>query len=577
MIHGIERVSKRQKRQWTAAQNVRARDEKEVLQQEVEGEGDDGEDERTAERAGGRRTDEDATSGALATLMMLSQSSEATLDDTEEMGTKSEHGRVESNIPGPPPPQPALIHKSAPMARSPALGPNTLLRAVIVGAAPPPADAGSSRSTNPAAPGSGKEPSRGGRGMGGRGGRSGGSGCSPVDNFAFSERWEPEEDHIILTMTASDAGPIHWKSVVEKLPGRTVSSARSRWLRIRKGRQVIEDGQEPQKRCHVCGKSTRGHTCEAKMMSDAALLLPPSVPPPREEAQAFTLLATRLGQETSGEEQAEPGELPPLPAPPAAAVPTNASYLRLTSIQHEYFPPLYPLALATASKASGDAGHVFLELSLRHPATPQATCAPSTAERMHACLLVQTDDAMWGSLDALAPSQLSSMWDGSSRDQLFTYLVDPQSGETTGVAGWSPYMRNTHPESLPEGATPGTWTHVEGRKIALMVSPSSITSGSYEKTYRWNTLGGRDFRIMICAEDRARYPEAICVTPAFRIMARSTLGKNAGKQVATLTLAPLPYGPMIPPQPPKRAPRVLEPKSQAAKPSEACLSEVTLV
>ena len=94
--------------------------------------------------------------------------------------------------------------------------------------------------------------------MGGRGGRSGGSGCSPVDNFAFSERWEPEEDHIILTMTASDAGPIHWKSVVEKLPGRTVSSARSRWLRIRKGRQVIEDGQEPQKRCHVCGKSTRG-------------------------------------------------------------------------------------------------------------------------------------------------------------------------------------------------------------------------------------------------------------------------------------------------------------------------------
>ena len=114
-------------------------------------------------------------------------------------------------------------------------------------------------------------------------------------------------------------------------------------------------------------------------------------------------------------------------------------------------------------------------------------------------------------------------------------------------------MRNTHPESLPEGATPGTWTHVEGKKIALMVHPWTVNSGAYAARHdRWNTLGGRNFRILVYAEDRARYPEAICVTPAFRIMARSTLGNNKGKQVARSDLQPLPYGPMVPPEPPAK-------------------------
>ena len=117
-------------------------------------------------------------------------------------------------------------------------------------------------------------------------------------------------------------------------------------------------------------------------------------------------------------------------------------------------------------------------------------------------------------------------------------------------------MRNTHPESLPEGATPGTWTHVEGRKIALMVNPCTISSGSYThaRGRGWNTLCGREFRILTYVDDRTRYPDAICVTPAFRIMARSTLGKpeSAGKQVAKVELPPLPYGPMVPPQPPKK-------------------------
>ena len=187
--------------------------------------------------------------------------------------------------------------------------------------------------------------------------------------------------------------------------------------------------------------------------------------------------------------------------------------------QYEHTPPNFPLALATATKKSGDAGHVILLLH---------NTGLVNNLNLHACILVQTDDKIWSTLGMRPTSQLAGMWDGN-RDQCFKYLVDAQTGEPTGVAGWPSHMRDLHPESLPGGATPGTWTHTEGQKIALMAYPSTISSGAYERNPKWNTLGGREFRILVYAEDRVAYPEVICVTPAFRIMSRSTLGKNAGK------------------------------------------------
>ena len=75
--------------------------------------------------------------------------------------------------------------------------------------------------------------------------------------------WAPEEDHIILEMHASE-GP-KWSKIVQRLPGRTVSSVRNRWQRIEKGRKLREMGKESKNRCHACGQLKRGHVCYAKM------------------------------------------------------------------------------------------------------------------------------------------------------------------------------------------------------------------------------------------------------------------------------------------------------------------------
>jgi len=75
--------------------------------------------------------------------------------------------------------------------------------------------------------------------------------------------WAPEEDHIILEMHASE-GP-KWSKIVQRLPGRTVSSVRNRWQRIEKGRKLREAGKESKNRCHSCGQLKRGHVCYAKM------------------------------------------------------------------------------------------------------------------------------------------------------------------------------------------------------------------------------------------------------------------------------------------------------------------------
>lgn len=75
--------------------------------------------------------------------------------------------------------------------------------------------------------------------------------------------WEPEEDQIIMEMLER-LGP-KWSKIVQRLPGRTVSSVRNRWQRIDKGRRLRESGQESKNRCQQCGKPKRGHVCMAKL------------------------------------------------------------------------------------------------------------------------------------------------------------------------------------------------------------------------------------------------------------------------------------------------------------------------
>ena len=264
----------------------------------------------------------------------------------------------------------------------------------------------------------------------------------------------------------------------------------------------------------------------------------------------------------------------PPPPPPSLASesgggrpssPTSNLTLQLTQVVHEYNPPDYPLALATATKESGDAGHVSLRPSLhRHSldGSTQPTSAHDHEMRLHACLLVQTDDTHWSTLETRPARELAQMWHPSYRNRLFTYIVD-EHGTPSGVAGCKVVMRAADPESLPEGKTPGTWTHIEGKAVALMVHPWTISSGGYKfhAHYEWNTLGGREFRILVYAEDSARFPEAICVTPPFRIMSRSTLGNNKGRLIddqVQLQCTRLRYGPMRPPKPP--------PTSRSARP-----------
>ena len=56
----------------------------------------------------------------------------------------------------------------------------------------------------------------------------------------FMKAWEPEEDQIIMEMLER-LGP-KWSKIVQRLPGRTVSSVRNRWQRIDKGRRLREAG-----------------------------------------------------------------------------------------------------------------------------------------------------------------------------------------------------------------------------------------------------------------------------------------------------------------------------------------------
>mmetsp|Transcript_2547 Transcript_2547/g.4957 ORF Transcript_2547/g.4957 Transcript_2547/m.4957 type:complete len:309 (+) Transcript_2547:157-1083(+) len=79
----------------------------------------------------------------------------------------------------------------------------------------------------------------------------------------FMKAWEPEEDQIIMEML-NRLGP-KWSKIVQRLPGRTVSSVRNRWQRIDKGRRLREAGHESKNRCQQCGKPKRGHVCMARL------------------------------------------------------------------------------------------------------------------------------------------------------------------------------------------------------------------------------------------------------------------------------------------------------------------------
>lgn len=96
--------------------------------------------------------------------------------------------------------------------------------------------------------------------------------CSSAVCFVI-QAWDPEEDHIIMEMHAAE-GP-KWKSIVKRLPGRTVSSVRNRWQRIEKGRKLREEGTELKNRCHACGQPKRGHICYAKMRGGPQVELSP--------------------------------------------------------------------------------------------------------------------------------------------------------------------------------------------------------------------------------------------------------------------------------------------------------------
>lgn len=78
--------------------------------------------------------------------------------------------------------------------------------------------------------------------------------------------WDPEEDNIIIS-SLEQLGP-KWSRIVQRLPGRSVSSVRNRWQRIEKGRKLREAGHESKNRCQRCGMPKRGHVCEAKLKAN---------------------------------------------------------------------------------------------------------------------------------------------------------------------------------------------------------------------------------------------------------------------------------------------------------------------
>lgn len=75
--------------------------------------------------------------------------------------------------------------------------------------------------------------------------------------------WDPEEDELILELYLAE-GP-KWKSIVKRMPHRTVASVRNRFQRIEKGRKLRqEDPGALVNRCKLCNEPKRGHICKMK-------------------------------------------------------------------------------------------------------------------------------------------------------------------------------------------------------------------------------------------------------------------------------------------------------------------------
>ena len=74
--------------------------------------------------------------------------------------------------------------------------------------------------------------------------------------------WKAAEDTTILELV--DEVGHKWGRIMNKLPGRTLSSIRNRWIRLDKGRKMRVGGKESKNKCRKCGKSRRGHVCIPK-------------------------------------------------------------------------------------------------------------------------------------------------------------------------------------------------------------------------------------------------------------------------------------------------------------------------
>jgi hypothetical protein len=79
------------------------------------------------------------------------------------------------------------------------------------------------------------------------------------------QRWSPKEDAVILEMIHKSAQDERyhgkckpcWTTIQAKLGGRSTSSIRNRWQRIKKGWDDV-DSKRP---CNQCGKKVHGRTC----------------------------------------------------------------------------------------------------------------------------------------------------------------------------------------------------------------------------------------------------------------------------------------------------------------------------
>uniref|UniRef100_A0A7S3AIM6 Myb-like domain-containing protein n=1 Tax=Haptolina ericina TaxID=156174 RepID=A0A7S3AIM6_9EUKA len=75
--------------------------------------------------------------------------------------------------------------------------------------------------------------------------------------------WQPQDDLTVLSLY-KQLGP-RWRSIAERLPGRSVASVRNRYLRMADAENKKAQGQQGRNRCQLCNELKRGHICKKKM------------------------------------------------------------------------------------------------------------------------------------------------------------------------------------------------------------------------------------------------------------------------------------------------------------------------